>query len=47
MDTYIDNMVVKSKNELDHVRDLTEVFTILKKHKLRLNTAKCAFEVCS
>ncbi|GFS33557.1 hypothetical protein Acr_00g0029250 [Actinidia rufa] len=47
MDTYIDDMVMKSKEELDHIRDLTEVFRILKKHKLRLNTAKCAFGVSS
>ena len=43
IDAYIDDIMVKSKNESDHVRDLTEVFTILKKHKLRLNVAKCTF----
>ena len=47
MDAYIDDMVVKSKTEPDHVRDLTEVFAILKKHKLRLNVAKCTFGVSS
>ena len=47
MDAYIDDMVVKSRREIDHVKDLTEVFTILKVHKLRLNTAKCAFGVSS
>ena len=47
MDAYIDHMVVKSKEESDHIRDLTEVFMILKTHKLRLNAAKCAFEVSS
>ena len=40
-------MVIKNKKEPDHVRDLAEVFSILKKHKLRLNTAKCAFGVSS
>ena len=30
MDAYIDIMVVKSKEESDHIKDLTEVFTILK-----------------
>ena len=40
-------MVVKSKRESDHVRYLTEVVTILRRQKLRLNTAKCAFEVSS
>ena len=47
MNTYIDAMVVKSRREMDHIKDLTEVFTILKRHKLRLNAAKCAFEVSS
>ena len=45
MNAYINDMVVKSKKELDHVRSLTVVFMILKKHKLRLNVAKCAFRV--
>ena len=47
MDAYIDDMVIKSIKELDHIRDLTEVFTILKRHKLRLNATKCAFWVSS
>ena len=47
MDAYIDDMVVKSKKESDHVKDLTEVFTILRRHKLRLNAAKCSFGVSS
>ena len=29
------------------MRDLAEVFAILKEHKLRLNIAKCAFGVSS
>ena len=45
IDAYIDDMVVKRKKELDHVSDLTKVFAILKRHKLRLNTAKCVFRV--
>ena len=45
MDAYINDVVVKSKKEMDHLKDLAEVFTILKGHKLRLNGAKCAFEV--
>ena len=45
MDAYIDDMVVKRKIESDNVMDLTEVFAILKRHKLRLNAAKYAFGV--
>ncbi|GFZ15662.1 hypothetical protein Acr_25g0000710 [Actinidia rufa] len=47
MDAYIDDMVVKSKEESDHLRDLIEIFAILQQHKLRLNAAKCAFGVGS
>ena len=47
MDSCIDSMVVKSRRESDHIRDLTEISTILKRHKLRLNAAKCTFGVSS
>ena len=47
MDDYIDNMVVKSKQKPNHLKDLTEVFEILKEHKLGLNTTKCTFRVNS
>lgn len=41
----MDNMVVKRKKEEEHVADLTEVFGILRRQKLRLNANKCAFGV--
>jgi len=47
MEAYINDMVVKSKDEKDHLRDLDEMFQILKKNKLRLNASKCAFGVGS
>ena len=47
MEAYIDDMVVKSKDENDHLRDLGEMFQILKRHKLCLNASKCAFGVGS
>ena len=40
-------MVVKSKVVSKHVRDLTNIFGILRKHKLRLNASKCSFGVSS
>lgn len=46
MEAYIDNMVVKSKEDR-HLDHLAEVFAILKKHQLRLNAEKCAFGVDS
>ena len=45
MDTYIDDMVVKSKKVSDHLKDLIEVFTILKEYKLILNAAKVPSEL--
>ena len=42
---YIDDMVVKSKQEKGHINDLKEVFEVLRRHKLCLNAEKCAFEV--
>ena len=35
MDSYIDDIVVKSKIEQDHLKNLAQVFEILKEHKLR------------
>ena len=47
IEIYIDNMVVKSKVESEHVNDLGNIFEILRKHKLRLNASKCSFGVGS
>ena len=44
---YIDDMVVKSKMESKHIGDLTDIFKILRGHKLRLNASKCSFGVGS
>ena len=40
---YVDDMVVKSKVVFEHVGDLTNIFRILRKHKLHLNASKCSF----
>ena len=47
VEVYIDDMVVKSKLVADHIRNLGEVFQILRKYKLRLNASKCSFGVGS
>ena len=47
IELYIDNMVVKSKVESEHVNDLEDIFRILRRHKLRLNASKCSFSVGS
>ena len=42
---YINDMVVKSKVESEHVNDHGNIFDILRKHKIRLNASKCSFGV--
>ena len=43
VEAYVNNMAVKSKEVSEHLVDLDEVFSILRKFKLRLNTSKCSF----
>ena len=45
VEIYIDEMVVKSKRNEEHVPNLVEVFKILRQHKLSLNAEKCDFGV--
>ena len=45
MKMYIDDMVVKSKQESQHIKDLQGTFEVLRQHKLRLNAEKCVFGV--
>ena len=40
---YVDNMLVKSREELVHLDDLKEMFTTLKQYQMKLNPAKCVF----
>ena len=47
IEVYVDDMVVKSKVVSEHVGDLTSIFEILRKHKLRLNASKFSFGVGS
>ena len=41
VEVYIDDMVVKSKQEVWHIEDLQGVFEVLRQHKLCLNVDKC------
>ena len=45
MEVYVDDMLVKSLKTTDHVRDLREMFAILRQYKMKLNPNKCAFGV--
>ena len=47
IEVYIDDMVVKSKVVSEHMRDLEDIFEILRRHKLHLNASKCSFRVGS
>ena len=47
IEVYIDDMVVKSKIVSEHIGNLTNIFKILRGHKLRLNASKCFFGVGS
>ncbi|KAM1892589.1 hypothetical protein EV1_035445 [Malus domestica] len=43
MEVYVDDMLVKSKHTDQHIANLCETFTILKRYRMRLNPNKCAF----
>ena len=45
MEVYIDDMLVKSKERLDHARHLQEAFKLLRAYGMKLNPSKCAFGV--
>ena len=42
---YMDNMLVKSQREEDHLEDLKETFDTLRSYNMKLNLGKCAFRV--
>ena len=44
---YVDDMLVKSKEELAYLDNLKETFTTLKQYQMKLNPSKCAFGVAS
>ena len=47
MEVYLDDMLVKSKEELTHLDDLRETFAMLKQYQMKLNPGKCVFGVAS
>lgn len=47
MEMYIDDMVAKSKEEQTHLADLEEIFSILRKYRMKLNASKYAFGIGS
>ena len=47
MEVYVDDMLVKSKEELAHLDDLKEMFATLRQYQMKLNPSKCVFGVAS
>ena len=47
MEVYVDDMLIKSKEEVTHLDDLEEAFTTLRQYQMRLNPSKCSFRVAS
>ena len=45
MQVYVDDMLVKSIQEDDHLNDLLETFDTFRTYNMKLNPSKCAFEV--
>ena len=47
VEVYMDDMLVKSVRETQHLDDLQETFDTLRRYKMKLNPSKCAFGVAS
>ena len=47
IEVYVDDMIVKSDTEEEHVEYLLKMFQRMRKFKLRLNPNKCTFDVRS
>ena len=45
VEVYVDDMLVKSKDEANNLDDLKETFSTLRKYNMKLNPAKCVFVV--
>ena len=47
MEVYVDDMLLKSKEELAYLDNLKETFTTLRQYQMKLNPNKYAFGVAS
>ena len=47
MEAYVDDLLIKSKEELAHLDDLRETFATLKQYQMKLNPSNCVFGVAS
>jgi len=47
VEVYVDDMLVKSRKAISHLSDLEETFDTLRRYRMKLNPAKCAFGISS
>ena len=47
VEVYVYDVIIKTRMQIDHMRDLRIFFERLRKYNLKLNLAKCAFGVPS
>ena len=47
IEVYVDNMIVKSQGEDDHMLNLRKLFERLRKFQLKINPVKCIFGATS
>src|SRR4051812_38929922 len=47
IEVYVDDMLVKSTEEANHIQDVEETFEVLRQYQMKLNSQKCVFGVRS
>ncbi|CAL9005076.1 unnamed protein product [Prunus brigantina] len=47
MEVYVDDMLVKAPKRANHIENLAEAFSLLRKYNMKLNQNKCTFGVSS
>ena len=47
VEVYIDDKLVKTKDEANNLEDLEETFETLRQYRMKLNSSKCVFGVSS
>src|SRR3954467_13923900 len=47
IEVYVDDMLVKSTEEANHIQDLEETFEVLRQYQMKLNSQKCVYGVGS
>lgn len=45
MEIYVDEMMVKTQEQINHVEDLKEILGVIRKYGMRSNLKKCVLDV--